>query len=424
MSEVKQADLTLTDFALGDHDSPVVVDPAFTTWRNSVPEYHELFARPLAKRIGPRTHLRIGGKELPVINMASQDYLGLAAHPDITEAQVEALRAWGNGAGGTPLVSGLTLPQEELEAEMRTTSARSEALIYSSAYAAALGCCSGLLRRGDVAILDSKTHICWHEGARMATASVATFDHNDPRALDAVLKKHAGRRRLVIIDGLYSMDGDFARLPEILEVAEAHDVGVVVDEAHSVFADGPTGGGLTERLGLQHRVAVFTGTFSKAAGMIGGFICADADLIDYIRYYSRPYAFSAALPPAVFAGLAEAVRIARRATQLRESLDRKAARFREGVRAMGLDTGLSESWVVPVMVGDNREFLLEATRQLMHAGAFVPPIEFPAVPADALRMRFAINARHADSEIDEVLDAIERIVARPIRSGAPRVPRG
>jgi glycine C-acetyltransferase len=310
-----------------------------------------------------------------------------------------------------PLLSGKTVQHRALEAEMSRLTRTTGSILFTSGYAGALGLCSALLRRGDVAVLDELAHMSWMDGARMAGATLARFAHNDPAALDEQLTRHAGRRRMVVVDGLYSMDGDLADLPGLLDVADAHGVGIVVDEAHAMFAMGPQGGGATAHFGEQARVRVLFGTFSKALSMVGAFASADAGLLEYVRYYAHPYVFSAALPPATVAGITAAVRAVAVADALRERLADNARYFRDGLRALGLDTGASQSHIVPVILGSDRRLLYQGVRELMLRGLFVAPVDYPAVPADRVRFRCAVSAGHTLADLDQALELIAEIFA-------------
>jgi len=416
MTKIAPLDLNLADFYLDTESDPLTVASDFTAWRRSVPEYHGLMERRLARGVAPNTELVACGKTYPVINMISLDYLGICQEQAVVQAQIEALRKWGNGAAGVPLLGGMTLEHEALEQELSDMTGQGGTILFSSGFAAATGLGSGLLRRGDLAVLDEQTHMSWVNGIRMAGAEMVTFLHNDPSALDEVLTKHKGRRRLIIVDGLYSMDGDFVDLSALLDVADAHKVGLVVDEAHSVYADGPTGGGLTERLGEQSRVRVYMGAFSKALSMLGGFLSADADLIDYLRYFSHPYLFSCAMPPALVAGIAKATQIIRSDNTRRDRLVENAVYFREGIKTLGLDTGRSESWVVPIILGSERNILFESVKTLMEHGLYVGPVDYPAVPEDAVRIRIAVSAAHKRDDLDRALCLIEDFVAKPYKA--------
>jgi glycine C-acetyltransferase len=335
--------------------------------------------------------------------------------PQAIEAQRDALGTWGSGACGVPLLSGMTRLHRELQDEMNRLTGATGTILFTSGYAGALGLCSALFRRGDAVVLDEHAHISWMDGTRMSGATLVRFAHNDPSALDEVLARHAGQRRAVIVDGLYSMDGDLADLPRLLDVCDAHGVGMIVDEAHSMFAMGKRGGGVTAHFGEQERVRVVFGTFSKALSVVGSFVSADAALTDYMRYYGHPYVFSAALPPATVAGITAAVRQVVEDDAVRDRLAGNARYFRERLAGLGFDTGASDSHIVPVILGQERRLLYEGVRELMMRGVFVAPVDYPAVAMDRIRFRCAVSARHTREELDLALDRIAEVFASALR---------
>jgi 7-keto-8-aminopelargonate synthetase-like enzyme len=407
---VDAAQLGLADFYAGDPLDPLEVPAEFMDWRHATARQQSLLARRLTMSVGPRTALRYQERICGVVNFASLDYLGFARLREIADAQICALPEWGSGAAGVPLLTGMSEQHGGLEHELASLTGKSSAMLYSSGFAAAIGTCCALLRRGDVAICDDRTHMSWFDGIRMAGARLATFRHNDVASLAEVLERHEGARRVVIVDALYSMDGDFAPLERIVAVAKEHAVKIIVDEAHSVFADGPGGGGTISRLGLNGDVAVYMGTLSKALAMVGGFVAAAAPLVDYMRYYSHPYVFSGALPPALVAGTRRAVAIARTAEDRRRRLQENARYMRTQLAGLGLNIGNSESWIIPVIFGSRRDLLFEAAERLMRAGVYVVPVDFPAVPEDQVRLRVTVSAEHTRDDLDEGLNRIGDIV--------------
>lgn len=385
-------DYTLADFHMGHDTDPLAPMPDFVEWRSAAPEMHGLMERTLTAAADARTVLDFEGADQPVINLASLDYLGICRLADAVRAQQEALESWGSGACGVPLLSGMTRLHRELQDEM-----------------------SRLNGSGDVAVLDEYAHMSWVDGAKMAGAAHVTFAHNDAEALASTLERHVGRRRAVVVDGLYSMDGDLADLPALLDVCDEHGVGMIVDEAHAMFALGERGGGATEHFGEQERVRLVFGTFSKALSVLGAFASGDAGLVDYVRYYGHPYVFSAALPPATVAGITAAVRNVVPDGARRRRLAENAEYLRARLREAGLDTGASESHIVPVIVGDDRRTLYEGARELMRRGIFVAPVDYPAVPMDRVRFRCAVSAGHTRDELDRAIEAIVDVLA-PIRT--------
>jgi len=346
--------LNLADFHAGHPEDPLLAPADFLEWVQGTRREQSLFQTPLAARAGPRVRLHVDGAVRELINLASLDYLGLNGHPAVAAAIREALDEWGVGACGVPLLTGTSRLHRELEETMSGLLGRTGTVLYPSGFSGGVGLMSALLRKGDVAIADARAHMCWVDGVRTSGAQLVTFPHGDLGALDALLARHARARRLVVVDGLYSMDGDVADLPALLDVCDAHGVGLVVDEAHSVFALGATGGGATEAAGVERRVRLLFGTFSKALAMLGGFASGDAGLLAYARLYGHPFAFSAALPPAYVAGIRAAVEIAREAGERRRTLAGNAAYFRAALRSLGLDTGASTTHVIPVILRDRR----------------------------------------------------------------------
>lgn len=417
MYTVDPRTLNLGDFYAGHDTDPLEAPPDFVEWARATVREQGLFQQPLAASAGPRTRLIVEGRERDVINLASLDYLGLNRHHAIAAAIAAGLERWGVGACGVPLLTGMSLVQRELEAEMSAMLGREDAMAFPSGFSGGVGLMLALLRPGDVAIADAKAHMCWLDGIRSTGAQLKMFPHGDLDALAALLDTHHDRRRIVVVDGLYSMDGDLADLPAILDVCDAFGVGLVVDEAHSIFALGRTGGGATEHLGVEKRVRLLFGTFSKGLAMLGGFAAGSADLLRYARLYAHPFGFSAALPPAYAAGVLAATRIARDAADLRERLADNAAHFRTALVAMGLDTGASTTHVIPIIFRD-RQFLYESGLRLRDRGVYVVPVDYPAVPEDAVRFRIAISAAHTRADLDEALNIIEDVIARPLRAAS------
>jgi 7-keto-8-aminopelargonate synthetase-like enzyme len=407
--------LNLADFYPGHDEDPLQAPADFLQWRAATVPEQGLFQRPQGAAAGPHAVFHLEGCRRKVINLASLDYLGLNGHPAIVAAAREALDTWGTGACGVPLLSGTTELHVALEAAVSESLGRPSTTLFASGFSGGVGLMSGLLRRGDVAIADEKTHICWLEGIRAAGAKLVLFPHQDVQALDRALDAHRASRRVVVVDGLYSMDGDIANLPAIADACDAHGVGLVVDEAHSIFALGKSGGGATELCGVRERVRLLFGTFSKAVASLGGFVSGPRDLLDYARFYAHPFGFSAALPPHVVAANIAAVRVSSQEPERRQRLADSARYFRDALKTMGIDTGLSSTHVVPILVGGERDLLYDAAREMLTRGLYLLPIEYPAVPADGARFRAALSAAHERADLDAALTIIEDCVAAPLR---------
>lgn len=408
--------MNLGDFWQGNDGDPLRPPPEFTAWRKATAPEQAIFQRPLASASGPRTTFQVRGERREVVNLASLDYLGLNGDPRLVAAANEALVTWGTGACGVPLLSGTTALHRQLEGRVSEALGAPSTMLFPSGFSGGFGLMSGLLRRGDVAIADEKAHMCWLDGIRASGAQLVLYAHEDTKALDAALSKHAKARRLVVVDGLYSMDGDVADLPRLLDVCDAHGVGLIVDEAHSIFALGEGGGGATEVHQAERRVRMRFGTFSKSIASLGGFACADSELLDYARYYAHPFGFSAALPPAIVATNLEAVRIAKAEPERRRRLADNAAYFRGAVRGLGLDIGPTTTHVVPILVGGARDLLYDAALAMFERGLYVLPIDYPAVPEDGVRFRASISAGHSRADLDVALGILEDCVAKPLRA--------
>jgi 7-keto-8-aminopelargonate synthetase-like enzyme len=407
---------SLADFLYSDTDSPLYPPPDYLAWRRETAWATALYEPVFYDGVGPVNHLKIDGDKRRVINMTSFGYLGLVRHPAIVDAAKRALDEFGTGACGSPILSGKSVLHERLEQQLMALTGREAVLVYNSGYGGALGSAAGLLRKGDVAIIDARAHISLTDGARLGGARIELFDHNDPVSLDERLSATRGRRRLVIVDGLYSMDGDMADLPALLDVAESHKVGLFVDEAHSILTCGSNGGGVVEHFGVGARVGVQYATCSKGFSGAGGFAAANRDVIEYLRFYSNSYAFTCALPPAVVAGLSAALEVMACESWRRDLLWENGAYFRKQLRSLGVNTGMSESFIVPIVVGEERALLYEIGLALRARGLFVTPVDYPTVALDQARFRASVTSAHSRADLDEALQIIEDVFVPPMRA--------
>lgn len=409
---------SLADFYWSDAPDPLIPPDDFTEWRQHVTWATSLYEQSLLGGPVPRTSLAIDGAPRPVLNFASYNYLGLSTHPETVAAAREALGRYGVGACGSPILSGMTDLHRALEARLSAFLGRDQTMLFNSGFGGALGMLAGLLRKGDVAVLDSRSHVSLLEGARLSGARVDLFEHNDAASLDAALTRHAGKRRVVVTEGIFSMDGDMADLPAIVEVAERHGVGVVIDEAHSILTTGPHGRGVAEHFGVEDRIALAYATFSKAFAAVGGFISGGGSTLDYLRFFANSYGFSCALPPAIVAALLAGLEVATRDDSLRTRLAGNAEYFRSGLHTLGLDTGASTSHVVPIMVGADRRLLYDLGLELRARGLFVAIVDYPSVPEGGLRFRASVTAVHSRRDLDEALTILGDAVAPALRRRA------
>ena len=406
---------SLADFYFNDSDNVLAPAADFLAWRKETRWATSLFEPCLTGPAVPRTGLDLETGGRPVINLASYNYLGLTKHPHVVRSAQAALEEFGTGACGSPILSGRNRLHRELDKRLAAFLRRDAVMVFNSGFGGALGSISGLLRKGDVAIIDSKVHISLMDGVKLAQAKLQTFDHNDPKSLDAALSKEKARRRLVIIEGVYSMDGDMADLPSLLPVAESHGVGVLMDEAHSILTCGEHGRGAAEHFGMESSISLQYGTFSKAFAGVGGFLAGDASLLEYLRLYSDPYLFSCALPPSVVGGLLGALDVVENHPELRCRLHENTAYFRSQLHAMGVSTGESTSQVVPLIVGEDRVLLYELGHEMRRRGLFLAPVDYPSVAQDQVRFRASITAAHTREDLDQSLQIIEDTLARSLR---------
>src|SRR5207247_5715829 len=229
---------------------------------------------------------------------------------------------------------------------------REHAMRFNSGCGGALGTISGLLRKADVALLDNRSHLIRRERAVLSRCRTEKFEHNDPISLDTALSRQKGRRQLVIVEGIYSMDGDFGNLKELIDVAESHGASVFVDEAHSMLACGEHGRGAVEKFGVENRIPLVYGTFSTAFGALGGFVAGSKETLQYLRFYAHPYVYSCALPPVVIAAILKALEIGTSQPELRAQLWENADYFHTQLRSLGIETGTSTTYVMPIVIGD------------------------------------------------------------------------
>lgn len=407
--------LSLADFLFDESDDPLKPSASYTEWRQRSRWATDLYEPRLFGPALPRVELVRGGKRIRAINLSSYNYMAMVHHPEVIAAATDALTRYGTGACGSPLLSGLADLHRRLEQELSRFMQREDTMLFNSGFGGAMGALAGILRKGDVAVLDAKCHLSLLAGPNLSRARSVFFEHNDPASLDDALKQTEGKRRVVVVEGIYSMDGDMADLPTLLEVAEHHGCGMFIDEAHSILAWGETGRGVAQHYHAEDRIGMVFATFSKAFAAVGGFVSAARDTLEYVRYYSHPYGFSCALPPAVVAGLLKVLEIVRRDDGLKRRLHENTEYFRGRLLAMGLDLGQSTTQVIPIIIGSDRNLLYQLCAEMNEKGLFLAPVDYPSVPEDQLRYRVAVTAAHTRDDLDEALQIIEDTVVKRIR---------
>jgi len=351
------------------------------------------------------------GKTLEgLINFASYNYLGLSYRPEVIEAVCEGVRAYGAGASGSPILSGSMDLHKRLQQEVADFKGKEAAILFPTGYSANLGAISGLMRPGDLIVADRLAHASIVDGMILSKATSRFFKHNNAADLDRKLRGFEGKK-LVVVEGVYSMDGDVADLPAIVEVCRRHGARLLVDEAHSTFVYGANGRGVAEHFGLDDEVDIHLGTFSKSLGGLGGFVAARRELTVYLKGFARARIFSCALPPGVAAGLLKALEIARNEPELRDRLWANTRHMHGLLRDEGVDVGDSNSQVISIMIRDDSN-IFEIAEDLLHAGVYLNPVRYPAVGKHKSRFRMSISAAHTRADLEEGAEIITSVLKK------------
>lgn len=343
-----------------------------------------------------------------LVNFGSNDYLALSADPRLSAAVVDAVGSEGWGSGASPLVTGHGYLHRQLELRLAQFEGTEAALLFTSGFAANAGTIAALVGPGDVVYTDRKNHASLLDGCRLSRADVRVYPHNDCQALAGLLEQsHRYRRRLIVTDSLFSMDGDLAPLAELADLAERFDAMLMIDEAHATGVFGARGRGAAEHLGVEQRVHVRVGTLSKALGCAGGFVVGSQALIDWLLNRARPYVFSTASPAATAAAAIAALDIVHDEPNRRRELLARAEWLRGELARRGWDTGQSASQIIPLIVGDP-ERAVSLSHQLQEQGLFVPAIRPPTVPEGEACLRISLTAGHTEAMLGRLLAALEQ----------------
>ena len=352
------------------------------------------------------TVVTIEGKKR--IMLGSNNYLGLTHHPKVLEAAQRALVRYGSGCTGSRFLNGTLDLHLQLEAALAEFLGKESCLVFSTGYNANLGLVSGLIGRNDLVLLDKLDHASIVDGAKLSYGETERFNHGDLAGLERKLQKAHGRGVMVIVDGVYSMEGDIAEVPALVRLARQYGAVFAIDDAHALGVLGPSGDGTAAHFGMSDDVDVIAGTFSKSLASIGGFVAASEFVIDYLKHHARPLIFTASLPPANTAGVLAALEVLRDESDRRERLWENTRRLMDGIRSLGYHTGPTETPIVPIIIGP-LELTLVFWRQLFEAGVFTNPVVPPAVPAAQCRLRTSLMATHTAEQIDFCLEAFGRI---------------
>jgi glycine C-acetyltransferase len=344
-----------------------------------------------------------------VVNLSSNNYLGLTTHPTLRTRALDALQAFGVGTGSVRTIAGTMAIHIELERRLATFKHTESAVVFQSGFTANAGTVSSLLGRDDVIVSDELNHASIIDGARLSRATVKVFPHrNVAAARQIVAALPRDQRALLITDGVFSMDGDLGPLPELCDLADEYGCIMMVDDAHASGVFGRNGRGTVDHFGLHGRVDVQVGTLSKALGALGGYVAGSTSLIDFLHHRARPFLFSTSHPPSVAATCIAALDVLETEPQWMERLWSNTRFFKAGLEALGFNIGISESPITPVIVGDGA-LAMTLSDKLFDAGVFAQGIGFPTVPQGKARVRTIVTATHTEDELQFALDAFKRV---------------
>ena len=365
--------------------------------------------RKLASHAGAQgPTITIDGREY--VNFGSNDYLNLAGDPRLAAAVVQAAKEYGWGAGASPLVTGRSALHERLEQRIAAFEGAEAALVFNTGFAANSGVIPALVGEGDAVFSDALNHASLIDGCRLSRAKVHVYRHRDVEHLESLLREAGGhRRRLIVTDALFSMDGDLAPLAALCDLAERYDCMLLVDEAHATGVFGERGRGVAEQCGVEDRVPIRIGTLSKALGASGGFVAGRQSLIDWLANRARSYVFSTAPPPPICAAALTALDIVEREPEARTKLLATAARLREQLRAAGWNIGPSDSQIIPIILGDEQR-ALAAADQLREQGVWAPAIRPPTVPPGKSCLRISLTAGHTANMLERLQCALTSLL--------------
>ncbi len=344
-----------------------------------------------------------------VVNLSSNNYLGLTTHPKLREKALEAVRQLGVGSGSVRSIAGTMDIHMELERRLAAFKKTEAVVVFQSGFAANAGTVAAVLSKDDVVISDELNHASIIDGSRLSRATIKVFPHKDVAAARKIVKElPAGQRKLLITDGVFSMDGDLGSLPDLCALAEEYGCIMMVDDAHASGVFGANGRGTIDHFGMHGRVDIQVGTLSKAIGALGGYVAGSKALIEFLYHRARPFLFSTSHPPAVAAACIAAVDVLEQEPQIIERLWENTRFFKAGLKSLGFNTGLSESPITPVIAGDGA-LAMKLSDRLFQEGVFAQGIAFPTVARDKARVRTIVTATHTRDELQFALDVFAKV---------------
>ncbi len=355
--------------------------------------------------------LIVDGKN--VLNFCSNNYLGLANHPKLVQAAAEAMKKYGVGPAAVRSIAGTTDLHVQLEERLAKFKGAEDVITFQSGFTANLGTISALVGKEDVIFSDRLNHASIIDGCRLSGAKIVAYEHNDPGALEDAIREHAShhRRALIVTDGVFSMDGDIAPLPDLYEVAKKYDILFMVDDAHGEGVLGKGGRGIVDHFGLHGKVDIEVGTMSKAFGVVGGMVAGKREIVEWLRQRGRPFLFSSAVTAPDAAACLAAVDLLEESTALVDKLWDNARYFKAEMKKLGFDTGVSETPITPVMLGE-APLAQQFSRELFEEGVFAMAIGYPTVPKGKARIRVMISASHDRDDLGQGLEAFAKVGKR------------
>ena len=360
------------------------------------------------RELNSSTDAHIYCKGRKMINYASNNYLGLANHPLVAEAAIKAIKKYGVGTGGSRILCGTLDIHNELENKISKIKGVEACAIFTTGYMANLGVLSSLAGPNDVIIIDKKSHASIIDGSVLSKARITTFFHNNVQSLENRLKSTSiGKNILIATDGVFSMDGDVAPIPQIMELSKQYGASLMVDEAHSFGVLGKTGKGISEYYSLKRNIEINIGTMSKALGGLGGYVAGSKNLINCIKQSSRPFIFATSLPAPIIAAVSKAMDIIMSSPELVEKLWENITYIKKELNELGYDTGSSNSAIIPVIIGDETKTNLIA-KYLEENNIFVNPVSYPAVAKNKEMIRISMMATHSYNDIDKTIDFFKK----------------
>jgi 8-amino-7-oxononanoate synthase len=348
----------------------------------------------------------VNGKS--VIMIGSNNYLGLTSHPRVKEAAIKAIEKFGTGCAGSRFLNGNLEIHEELERKLAGFFGKEAALVFATGYQTNLGVISALVGRNDVAIVDRCDHASIFDGCRLSFGEFKKYPHNDMVELEKILDGIKEKGKLIIVDGIFSMEGDVADLPAIVRLARAYGARIMLDDAHGIGVFGKGGRGTAEHFGLENEVDLIMGTYSKSLAGVGGFVAGPSDVISWIKHLARSMIFSASLPPTLVASVSTALDVVEEEPELRARLWRNTRKMLREYKTLGFDTAMSETPIIPIVIKDTVK-TYEMCRLLFDNGIFVNAVVSPAVPDGRELLRTSYMATHTEEQLDKVLAAFEKV---------------